>query len=271
MTVTTRRRDEVPEVLRAYSPRLAGFFATWLHGYFARQFDAVRTAGPGRSVLARTDAPILVCTNHPSWWDPIHFLLLARRLRPDGPMFGPFDAEALKQYGFFRRIGGFGVDATTRRGAADFLRTSTAILERPDASLWITAQGEFSDPRQRPIVLRPGVAHLARRLDRGIVLPVAVEYPFWDERRPEALSYVGEPVELSATDEPTTDAWSERLTEGLEHAMDRLGALARTRDPEAFETLVLGRTGVGGVYDAWRRFAALARGRAFQASHGARR
>ena len=254
-----------PEVVSRYSSRRMAFFGNWLEGYFARNFDAVRTASPG----APDDrgGPLLVYSNHPSWWDPIHFLLLARFTFPKRRMFGPFDAEALKKYSFFGRIGGFGIDTSSRRGAADFLRTSLAILEVPDATLWITAQGEFADPRSRPLSLQPGLAHLARRLEGGFVVPLAVEYPFWNESRPEALSLFGEPIPLGKDPDRSVEEWNQHLSTSLEQTMDRLATLASRRSAEGFDTLVLGRTGVGGVYDAWRRFKALASGRRFDPSH----
>lgn len=260
--------SDAPEVLERYSPRTASAFAWWLRGYFARGFDAVRVAREGPPP-DDASGPLLVYANHPSWWDPIHFLLLARETLPERRMFGPFDAAALGQYGFFRRIGGFGIDPSTRRGAADFLRTSRAILATEGTTLWITAQGEFADPRSRPVELRPGVAHLVRRLGEDArVVPLAVEYPFWNERRPEALSYFGRPVDLGAGRERSAEEWNEHLAARLEEAMDALGVVARRRDPGDFRTLVLGRTGVGGVYDFWRRLVATLRGERFRASHG---
>jgi 1-acyl-sn-glycerol-3-phosphate acyltransferase len=267
---------ETPAVVERYSPRLAAGFGRWLKGYFRRNFDGVRTcriaADPG--LPADPGEPILVYTNHPSWWDPIHFMLLASHLLPGRRMFGPFDAAALGKYGFFEKIGAFGIDPSTRRGAAEFLSTSRGILATEGTSLWITAQGEFSDPRERPVVLRPGVAHLVRlvrRMERGVVLPLAVEYPFWNERRPEALSCWGTPIPLgpeSEAGERSAEAWNEILTTALTDTMDHLAQEARCRDPRRFETLVSGRSGVGGIYDLWRRAKAVLRGRKFDASHG---
>jgi 1-acyl-sn-glycerol-3-phosphate acyltransferase len=256
----------MPEVARRYSPRMARGFGRWLRRYFARNFSAVRVSADG-APPGDTGQPILVYTNHPSWWDPIHFLLLARETLPGRRMFGPFDAEALAKYGFFRRLGAFGIDRSTRRGAAEFLRTSRALLDLPDATLWITAQGEFRDPRHRPVELQPGLAHLVRDLDRGLVVPLAVEYPFWNERYPEALSHFGRPFDLASDAHDTVDAWNSVLAERLAETMDALAAKARTRDPAGFRTLVLGRAGVGGSYDVWRRLKAWARGRRFDPAH----
>lgn len=268
MTASPRSKStEVPEVVQSYSPRITALFQWWLRGYFRKNFDGVRTCLEGMPPRD-LQGPLIVYSNHPSWWDPIHFLLLARWALPERRMFGPFDADALEQYGFFKRIGGFGVDSKSRRGAAQFLRTCQGILAQGDATLWITAQGEFSDPRCRPVTLQPGVAHLVRRLDHGYVVPLAVEYPFWNERFPEALSYFGDPIPLKEAPQCSTDDWNRLLCGALEETMDRLALNAGRRDADAFHTVVLGKTGVGGVYDSWRRFAAAATGRSFDASHG---
>jgi 1-acyl-sn-glycerol-3-phosphate acyltransferase len=212
--------------------------------------------------------PVVVYTNHPSWWDPIHFALLAAAAMPTRRMFGPFDAAALAKYPMFGRFGAFGIDPSTRRGAAEFLRTCRAILAEPDATLWITSQGEFSDPRRRPLVLQPGLAHLIRRLERGQVIPLAVEYPFWNERRPEALSYFGRPIDAGEVWNREVQDLNALLVERLTETMDALAGQAITRDPDRFRTVVLGRAGVGGVYDAGRRLRAWIRGRRFDSAHG---
>jgi 1-acyl-sn-glycerol-3-phosphate acyltransferase len=150
-----------------------------------------------------------------------------------------------------QRLGVFGIEPDQARGARRFLAVSEAILRAPDTVLWVTAQGRFTDPRVRPIRLRPGVAHLARREGPGVVLPLALEYPFWNERTPEALLRFGPPLRFDMA--LGANAWNNRLCEALEVTADWLAEDSCTRDPARFETLVAGRAGVGGVYDAWRR------------------
>lgn len=263
--MSTLRRE--PDVVRRYAPRLAGWFAVWLERYFRRAFDGVRIA---RATIpaAILDGPLLVYANHPSWWDPIHFLLISRFAVPGRRLFGPMEAAALQKYGFFKRLGVFGIDPASRRGAAAFLRTGRAVLATPGASLWVTAQGQFCDPRRRPVVLQPGIAHLARDLGSGTVLPLAVEYPFWNERLPEALSRFGEPVAVAEHAGATAGQWKILLEERLEAAMDALAGDAASREPDRFHTLVLGQAGIGGVYDRWRRLTSALAGRRFDPAHG---
>jgi 1-acyl-sn-glycerol-3-phosphate acyltransferase len=256
-------RGAVPPV----SHRLLGLFSIYLDFYFRRNFTAVRTSVTG-SKPSEIDGPLVIYANHPSWWDPIHFFVIKRSELPDRDIYGPMDAQALEEYGFFKRLGVFGVERGTRRGQAAFLRTSEAVMRKPDASLWITAEGEFSDPRQRPIRLMKGIAHLARRSKGTTFVPLAVEYPFWNERRPEALSRLGRPVHVEDGSTGSIDEWLETLTDALQESQDALAAEAGSRDPGRFKTLISGKVGVGGIYDLWRRARAISSGRRFTAAHG---
>lgn len=244
-----------PEVVRARSPALCRFFARIMQREMRRGFHGVRLARPGLPALAE-DAPLIVYTNHPSWWDPAFFMVLAVRLFGEREHYGPIEAGMLEKYRFMRRIGIFGIEPGTRAGAVDFLRIGAAVLSNPGRMLWVTAQGQFADPRERPLALRSGAARLMRRVPGAVALPLGVEYPFWTERRPEALARFGEPQR-----DP------ERLEAALTETMDDLADDARARDPARFETVLQGSAGIGGIYDAWRRAKAALRGQRFQAGH----
>jgi hypothetical protein len=60
--------------------------------------------------------------------------------------------------------------------------------------LWLTAQGEFRDVRERPAGLKNGLGALLARVKKGTVLPLALEYPFWSEKKPEAHLAFGTPI-----------------------------------------------------------------------------
>jgi 1-acyl-sn-glycerol-3-phosphate acyltransferase len=255
-----------PEVVRLRSERLCAFFERVMRRQMARSFHAVRLAEPGvpRAVLdLPPERPLIVYSNHPSWWDPAFAMVMIPRQFEGRACFGPIEAAMLERYGFFRRIGLFGVEPGTRAGAATFLRTSRAVLAEPSRMLWVTAQGTFADPRERPVRLRPGVARLMAALPDAVALPCAFEYPFWTEAKPEALARFGEPLE-GAHD---AAEWNRRLEEALGRTMDALARDAMLRDPSPFRDLLRGQSGIGGVYDLWRRGRALLRGERFRAEH----
>jgi 1-acyl-sn-glycerol-3-phosphate acyltransferase len=249
------------------SPWILKFFASYAQHYMARHFHAIRLSRAGRPP-ALSDAPLIVVLNHPSWWDPLVALLLARRFFPERSHFAPIEADALARYRVFARLGFFGIETGTRRGAATFLDVGRAILRQPRATLWITAEGRFADPRQRPVRLKPGIGYLARSMEAGAVLPLALEYPFWEERCPEALAHFGDVVWVETGQARSVSAWTELLGQRLAAALDGLAAASWRREREAFEVLLRGRAGIGGVYDLWRRLRARLHGEQFRPEHG---
>ncbi|GAC1336622.1 MAG: hypothetical protein NVSMB18_00090 [Acetobacteraceae bacterium] len=247
------------------SPLLFWLFGWYLRWLFYRRFYRVRVSRLGLPV-APPGRPIIVCTNHPSWWDPAFFILLQTKLFPGRVGFGPMDAASLGRYGVLERMGVFGVALDSPRGAARFLAVSLRVLADPRRMLWITGQGAFSDPRERPIRLRPGIAHLARRLPDAVILPLALEYTFWNEGKPEALARFGTPIDAGR--DRSVGEWTALLEAELTRTVDALAAESMRRDPRLFRPLVRGGAGIGPVYNTYRRVRAFTTGQAFDASHG---
>ena len=248
------------------SRRLLSLFAAYLHWYIGRHFRALRMANAAR--FADTAGPLIVYANHASWWDPLAFIIISRHLRPSASHYAPMDATALKHYGFLSRLGLFPVENGTRRGAAQFLRAGQQIAAMPNAVLWVTPEGRFTDIRTRPPIFRPGLAALVARLGPCTVMPLAFEYTFWDERLPEILLSCGQPIDIADGREHTASEWSERFTAAMAATQDELASLAKQRDPALFTVVLSGRVGISGVYEAWKRFRALLTGSVYQGSHG---
>lgn len=264
--------SHAPPELPPFSRSRFAWFMWYVTWYLRRHFTAVRVLrGPDAAAAfpAIGSRPVIFATNHPGWWDPLVFLWIAHRLFPDRLSYGPIDARALGKYKFFETIGFVGIEPGTWRGSATFLRAAKAASTRNDVILWITAQGEFTDPRRRPLDLRPGVGH-AVAAGAGLIVPVAVEYPFWNERLPEVVVAFGPAIDIDAAPDRDAEAWTQAIAATLTATQDRLAAAAIARDPAAFVTLLSGTVGVGGVYDLVRRFTAWCRGERFEAAHGGR-
>ena len=257
-------RPTATDPLTLRSDTLFWLFGWYVRWFFWRRFRAVRISRAGLPDLPQ-GRPIIVCSNHPSWWDPMLFILLQTKLFPGRRGYGPMNAEALGRYGVLERMGIFGIELDSPRGAARFLGISLRVLSDPGNVLWITAEGHFTDNRRRPVVLRPGIAHLARRVPDAIILPLAMEYPFWNESRPEALARFGTPIDTGW--DRSAAEWTAHLAAALTSTMDALEAESVTRKPALFLPLVRGGAGVGGIYDLMRRGRAWMSGRRFDPSH----
>jgi 1-acyl-sn-glycerol-3-phosphate acyltransferase len=261
-------RQEGSPVARRSVP-IHRFMVGYFGRYFTRHMNALRVARWGMPA-SMPPGPVIVYSNHPSWWDAAIYILAADRLFPGFESYAPIDAAMLKQYGVFGRIGAFGVDLGTARGAAAFLKAGEEILSAPNRALWITAQGRFSDVRERPVGLRSGIAHLIERAPGCTILPLGIEYSFWAERGAEACIAFGAPMQAQELLDLPRAERMQRLEGQLAATLDGLSADVQSRDPGRFHSLIEGRAGIGGVYDTWRRLSAALRGRAFDPSHQGR-
>jgi 1-acyl-sn-glycerol-3-phosphate acyltransferase len=259
--------DDLPPPI---TPWLMRGFRRVSHHLLRRHFHVVATH---REALTRlgdlgSGAPVLVYGNHPSWWDPLIAMLLCERCMPERRYYAPIDARMLRKYRVFGQLGYFGVELSSTRGAAAFLRRSKAILETPRASLWLTPEGRFTDPRDRSVPMMPGLAHLASKLQQGTIVPLALEYTFWEERLPEMLSSFGKPIRVEELAGADKAQWQEHLEESLRRSQDELAQAVISRQASAFQVLLQGGRGAGALYDWGRRVRAWGQGRRADVDHG---
>lgn len=259
------------EVFAKHSPFLYERFARYTGRYLRRNFHAVRLLnGVDRAVhpAADRDTPLVILCNHPSWNDVMVSMYLSHCLFPYRQHIVAMDADALEGYGFFKRIGFFGVRSGSVFGGRQFLRTAEATFARGGV-LWITGQGEFTDVRVRPTKLQSGVGHALSRTSHEVtVLPLALEYCFGEERHPEVFLAFGEPLSRLKTETRCAEQWTNDCASALESAQDRLAEAVIARDADQFEVLLDGSVGVGGVYGGWKWLRAKLQGQSYDPRHG---
>jgi 1-acyl-sn-glycerol-3-phosphate acyltransferase len=242
------------------------FFQHIVRVYFRRHFRAVMVQHAER--LAAVRGPLIVYANHSSWWDPMVSILLAQTLLPDRKHYAPMDATALARYPILRKLGIFPVEMGSARGAAQFLRTSRAILDAGGV-VWITPQGRFDDPREPALAFKPGLGALAVREPEATLLPLAIEYTFWDERLPETLLRFGNAVRIDAGE--SSECATSQLEAALAEVMGDLKMASMARDARAFRVLLTGARGAGGFYGLSRRLRALVTRKPLSLDHTERR
>jgi hypothetical protein len=164
------------------------------------------------------------------------------------------DVEQLRKFGFFRRLGLFGVDPSDARSYSAMV---AYVLERfaseSRPTLWITPQGSFADVRE-PVRMRPGAAAIAARTPRVRVLSVAMEYGFWLDQKPEL--FVRAAV-VSPPASPSTPHWHGAMEAAMNANAGELSRLVIARDASSFAPLLgagdATNARVHPVYDWWLR------------------
>ncbi|MBT9330945.1 lysophospholipid acyltransferase family protein [Paracidobacterium acidisoli] len=240
------------------SPFLLALYYVAVRFRLGWNFRSLRIANPDR--FPADNQPVIVFMNHPSWWDPAVGLLIHHRFHPGGSFYAPIDETALARVPYLRRLGFFPIRTGSISGTRRFFIDARSVLSRPGAILWVTPEGEFTDPRERPIRLRRGLAKLlstlrlqnSEPLETGrqsigplTLLPMALEYPFWDGIRPDILASFGEPIHIEDGKAIHIDEWHQILTQALTSAQNDLAEMVVNRQAGRFHVLFFGPPGPG--------------------------
>ncbi len=145
--------------------------------------------------------PNIFYASHGNWWDGIVGYNLVRRV---------FDLklrmmiEEMNRFPLFARVGAFPVNKKSPQEAIKSLKYIVNDLNKPDMGLWIFPQGIIKPPNFRPIEFQTGMTYIAQNVAKkygGInLIPLAVNYVFLREDRPEVLVEVGDPIIIEAKD-----------------------------------------------------------------------
>lgn len=241
-----------------YSPRFTRMFSHYVRRMFRKNFHGVRIEPDSVSILRALNShngPAIVIGNHPGWWDPLVAVLLTSLYTPDRPMLVAMDAHELRRFSILRRLGVFGIDPDDTASLpllVDYL--AARFEQRPRATFWITPQGRFTDVRE-PIRLRPGAAAVAAKLHPApTVVALAMDYCFWNDRRPELCLRVRRvEAEPSPGRQPTTTDWMRAMQAGMQGNQDSLTerALRRNSDDWLHALPPSRHQKTNPVYDLW--------------------
>jgi 1-acyl-sn-glycerol-3-phosphate acyltransferase len=200
--LSSQATQSLPRVWRP----LVTWFTVYSRRYVGKHFNSFRIS---RSSAPPTGGriPIVLYANHAGWWDPLVGLLLKAAFFPNYTLFAPVEAVSLRRYKILSKVGFFGVERQTPRGVIDYFNTAEAILRAPEHLLAVTPHCRFTDARDRPVQFQRGLGLLATRVKRALFVPVAIEYAFWDQPRPEIFCRFGEAIEISADESEGLTAW----------------------------------------------------------------
>lgn len=171
------------------------FFRMLSHRFYALRIKNVEAFNEKRN----KNFPCIIYAPHHNWWDGIVGYNLMRRvfkLRPRMMI------EEMNRFPLFSLVGAFPINKASAQEAMISLKYIVDDLKYPDMAFWIFPQGIVKPPNFRPIEFQTGLAYVAQNVAKkhgGVnLIPVAVNYTFLREDRPECLAEIGEPIVITA-------------------------------------------------------------------------
>jgi 1-acyl-sn-glycerol-3-phosphate acyltransferase len=229
--------------------RQSRFFSWWFsrhaEGRLRSAFEAVYVRGLEATLDVAQRSPIILVSNHTSWWDTmVSVYLVPRRMRLDG--YAMMDEANLRKLPFFAKVGAFGVDLSGGGAARESLEYATSLLDRPGRLVWIYAQGRERASTKRPLGFRRGSAVIALAAPRAAVVPFGIRYEVAGTERPLLFLSFGEPLERASS----VDDERARQEAGVTTLLDAMdGVVCDLRDrvlsapvEAGFATLLDGRS-----------------------------
>lgn len=144
-------------------------FRPWMR----RRLDGIHLRGlEGADWLP--SLPLLVVSNHVSWWDGFLLREVHRALRPDAPLHVVMAEAELRKNPIFRWLGAVPLGASPLGGRRLLRDLEERVAARPDAVIGFFPQGRIWPSHRRPLGFERGAAWLAERLAPLAVLPVAL-------------------------------------------------------------------------------------------------
>ena len=140
------------------SPRSFALFRRYCARYVAQHFHAVRLSRGTAARAAAATGPLVVSQPPVVVGPADRACVLARRCFPDRRRLRADRRRGARQVPVLRRLGFFGVEPDTPRGAAAFLRPPRRSSADPTRALWVTARAASPTRASGRVQLRPASA-----------------------------------------------------------------------------------------------------------------
>jgi 1-acyl-sn-glycerol-3-phosphate acyltransferase len=193
------------------------FFRPWM-----RRRVITRIAGLPRDLPV--DRPVVLVSNHTTFWDPFVLREMHRLFRPRAPIRTIMLERELSARPFFRSIGVIGLDPSSAGGVRRMLRSlERAVSQRRDSVITYFPQGRIWPSWRRPLGFQRGIEMVLRRLAPLTILPIGLHLESLASPSPSIFALAGDPI--PSADGELEAALLERAVESL---VDRIHAHLET-------------------------------------------
>ena len=207
-----------------FKPAKTSKFWLWVASMFffnmlQNRFFAFRYRGEETYFEAEKDVPTILCAPHCNWWDGIVLYNTTHRIFHKEIRLM---VEELNRFPLLRRGGAYSVNKKSPQSAMKALKYSVDVVGDLRNMLCIFPQGIIRPPHFRPIEFQTGLAYIAenalKKYGKVNLIPMAVDYAFFRDNRPEVIVEFGKRIELRQGNEFDNMSRKE-LTHYLEKAL----------------------------------------------------
>lgn len=162
------------------------------------RFYAFRYNGFENYANRDKNVPTILFAPHSNWWDGIVLYNTTHRICKKEIRLM---VEELNRFPLLRRGGAYSVNKKSPQSAMRALKYSVDLLKDLRNQLCIFPQGIIRPPHYRPIEFQTGLAYIAqnavKKYDKINLIPLAIEYCFFRDNRPEVVVDFGKCIELT--------------------------------------------------------------------------
>jgi 1-acyl-sn-glycerol-3-phosphate acyltransferase len=166
---------------------VVAFFRWYTRLKLKRNFHKVQI----KSTFQEKNLPVLVLSNHVSWWDGFWVNYLNQQVFRRKFYFMMLE-EQLRKFSFFRNTGGFSVKKGSR-SAVESLRYASKLLSDKQNMVLMFPQGEIRSMHQQEIVFEKGLEIILKMTENPVqIVFVANLTDYFSQAKPLLRIYAEE-------------------------------------------------------------------------------
>ena len=209
----------------------------FFYGMLENRFYAFRYKGAEKFYQKAPDVPVILFAPHNNWWDGIVGYNICNRIFKKEIRLM---VEELNRFPLLRRGGAYNVNKKSAQASMQALKYSIDEIGDTNNILYIFPQGIIKPPNYRPIELQSGMTYIAekaaKKYGKVALMPVAVNYTFLRDNRPEVLVEFGDIIELT-DDKQDRKEYTHYLAHKLEELCDKQIEDIRQGHLKGYDTL----------------------------------
>jgi len=168
-------------------------FSVYNKHILKKHFYKIHIKGTNNVLYRDKSLPTIMFGNHSNWWDGfLAFYLSFDLWKKDQYLM--MDIKQMRKYKFFKWIGAFSVNRESARESYKSIVYAANLLKNRNTMLWIYPQGEMLPNDIRPLMFQNGLSKLLEMTGKVNLFPIAFNYEFMMEQRPEVFINVSENI-----------------------------------------------------------------------------